>query len=88
MQKVMRSILVVALLAGLSMPAWGVLYDASTNHLLYGNLSQNYNPSVMPPALQAVACVPVATSNSLVYLENMYPNLYNRGLGPEIAPPN
>jgi hypothetical protein len=88
MQKLVRSFFFMILLAGLSMPAWGVLYDASTNHNLYGNLSQNYNPSVMPPALQAVACVPVATSNSLVYLENMYPNLYNRGLVPDNNPAN
>ncbi len=72
----MRGILALSLLAVMSIPAWGqvpvpVSYDIQKDLGLYGYLVQN-DPSVLPVAIQGVACVPVATANSFVYLQNKY----------------
>jgi hypothetical protein len=81
MPNLVRFLSAVVLLLGVSLPAWGDTYNASNDHTMYGNLSQ-LDPSI-PAAIQNVACVPTATANSFVYLENRYPGVYGRSLVPD-----
>jgi hypothetical protein len=84
MSTFVRFSLAVALMLGLVLPALGQsnVYDVQTQVNLYGWLAQN-DPSVQPPGIQNFACVPTAVSNSLVYLQKMYPGTYGTSLIPD-----
>ena len=72
----------IMLVAGLGWPAGAEEYNVQKDTTLYGNLNQN-----LIPGIGACACGPTAAVNSLVYLENAYPGIYNRSLVPDTMAP-
>ncbi len=57
--------------------AWAsIAYNIDKDWTLYGHLNQ-YDGSVVPQEIRPWACVPVATANSFVYLQNKYPGVYD-----------
>jgi hypothetical protein len=88
MSKVMRLVGVVVLVVMPCSTGWsGLVINVGNDQTLYGHLSQ-LDPSVTPSAIQTYACVPTGTSNSLVYLENVYSGVYGRSLVPDNDPSN
>jgi len=80
--QIVSALLLVTLLV---VQASAASYDIQKELDKYGYLAQN-DPSVLPPEIQNAACVPVATANSFVYLENKYPEIYGRLLVPDTNP--
>jgi hypothetical protein len=85
MRNLVRWLSAAVLLWGVSLPASGAVYNVQNDQSLYGHLSQ-FDPSVTPAGIRSVACVPTATANSFVYLENQYSSLYGRSLVPDNNP--
>jgi hypothetical protein len=75
-------LLIVSLLAVYADAAIEYFIDKDPQHVLYGNLSQN-DPALVQllgQPLAAVACGPVAVTNSYRYLENKYGWVYDNSL--------
>jgi hypothetical protein len=77
-----KLILCVSILCLLAVNANATLYDIDKDpdHVLYGNLAQNNAAFVALCPVAAVACGPVAVTNSYRYLENKYPSVYGNNL--------
>lgn len=73
--------LAIVLAVGASSAWASIAYDIDKDWTLYGHLSQ-YDESVVPQEIRPWACVPVATANSFVYLQNKYPGVYDNLLVP------
>ena len=76
----LKIVLTIGLVLGLG-GAQAAVYDIQKPLNLYGNLNQNN--ILVPPGLGASACGPTAVTNSYVYLEQQYPNIYGRSLVPD-----
>ncbi len=73
---------VLMLAAFLAVPASADIWEIQKPIELYGTLSQN-DPllvDLLGPDIASMACGPVAVTNSFVYLENAYPQIYNQSL--------
>jgi len=64
---------------GQSSPAQPI-YQAYLPIAYFGYLDQDDLLNVLPPGLAAQACGPVAAVDSLVFLQNQYPNIYGSNL--------
>lgn len=71
------AVLVLSLAAMWGSTAQAALYSVQLDQSLYGNLNQNDLPGI-----GSMACGPCSVTNSLVYLENRYPDVYDNKLVP------
>ena len=59
--------------------AQAITYDVSLDWALYGDLNQN-----TIPVIGSMACGPTSVTNSFVYMQNSYPEIYQHDLVPDL----
>jgi hypothetical protein len=78
-KKITIFLLAILVILGLtSSNAQALLYEIEKDWTLYGSLNQNTIPDI-----GSMACGPTAAVNSFVYLQNKYPNIYDKKLVPD-----